>query len=493
MIDTFKCPNCGAPLTYHGPAPIIECQFCGSSVVVPETLRGQSAANPQLAGVLASLQAGNKIEAIKKYRELTNVSLSEAKAAVEQLQAGQPVTSPDRSTINLNETLGQADQLAGIITSLRAGNKIEAIKKYRALTNVGLAEAKAAVEQLQAGQIVIINGQPVQASGLPASAPASSNRACAGIGLAVVSVAVLVLMLSVGLPVYFAFQNTDLTTATATPTVTPTPSPTPFAQLVQSFGQKGDGPGYFTDARTIGVDKQGRIFVGDYSPGRIQAFSADGNFLWQQLMPAENDYVNGLAADLQGNLYALVGRKINVYQTDTGKLINQWTPNPDQVGRYEAIAVTPKGEVVAVHSRELAKFSAQGKLLMQVGGVKEGFFKQVGVKDFAAEVTGLAIDGTGTMYISTSANFVLKLDENGRLIDRIEGPTDEDRPYSLAVDGPGRLAWGYAYHPVLTTNTGKVLGNFKSGFLSDLEFNLRGQLVGISRNPQQVEVYTFGR
>lgn len=40
---------------------------------------------PWLSEVMALLERGNKIEAIKKYRELTGVDLREAKEAVERL------------------------------------------------------------------------------------------------------------------------------------------------------------------------------------------------------------------------------------------------------------------------------------------------------------------------------------------------------------------------------------------------------------------------
>lgn len=38
-----------------------------------------------------------------------------------------------------------------VMDAIRRGSKIEAIKLYRELTNVGLAEAKAAVDRIEAG------------------------------------------------------------------------------------------------------------------------------------------------------------------------------------------------------------------------------------------------------------------------------------------------------------------------------------------------------
>ena len=39
MLDTFNCPNCGAPLDNHGSDPMVRCPYCNTSVVVPKSLR----------------------------------------------------------------------------------------------------------------------------------------------------------------------------------------------------------------------------------------------------------------------------------------------------------------------------------------------------------------------------------------------------------------------------------------------------------------------
>jgi hypothetical protein len=280
-----------------------------------------------------------------------------------------------------------------------------------------------------------------------------------------------------------------LTTPTAAPTATPTA--TPFAQLSLSFGQEGSGPGHFDDARSMSLDPQGRVFVGDYSPGRIQAFDSAGNFLWQHLTADDTDYIDGLAADFNGRLYALVGRDIQVFAADSGQLLAEWETAPEHVGWYQVIAATPRGEVVAMQTREFVKYDAQGNLLLHVGGVQQDFVDTIGASEFGLDFTGLAVDSAGQLYLSTSENFVLKLDGNGQLIDRLPGVLADDDIETIAVDGQGNIAWVYTYNPVLSDPNGKILGDFSSGFLSDAEFNLNGQLVGISRNPPQVEVYTL--
>lgn len=449
MSQTFHCPNCNGPLTGATHEMVIECPFCGSSVVVPESLRA----------------------------------------------------SRGDAATTATPVFEQAEVLAQIMAQLQAGHKIEAIKLYRNLTGQGLKEAKDAIDRLQQGEPVIIQSEPVQASRIKVqvSPEAVKTVVKAGTGMGCLASLFIIgmVIITIGVPLYFALPELRqgigalLVLTTLTPQATATPTPVPLAQLSLAFGRAGSGPGYFEDARTISVDPQGRIFVGDYSPGRIQAFDAAGSFLWQYLTPGDTDYIDGLAADLTGKLYALVGRDIHVFAAETGQLLAEWETAPGHVGWYEVIAVTPKAEVVAVHPRELVKYDSQGNLVLHLGGVQQSFIETIGVSEFGLRFTGLAVDGQGNLYLSTSENFVLKLDENGHLIDRLPGVLADDDIETIAVDGQGNIAWVYTYNPVLSDPNGKILGDFESGFLSDAEFNLKGQLVGISRNPPQVEVYTL--
>lgn len=116
----------------------------------------QDAFEDEIRELLAS---GNKIAAIKRYREETGVGLAEAKAAVESLEAGGSSTErvqPDDS-----------DLTQQIVTLLGRGEKIEAVKLYRDKFRVGLKEAKEAVEQI----------------GEQNGIPASSGSGCLGVVL----------------------------------------------------------------------------------------------------------------------------------------------------------------------------------------------------------------------------------------------------------------------------------------------------------------------
>ena len=93
------------------------------------------------------LARGQKIEAIKRYRTLTGVGLKEAKDAVEAWErAG---SAPDIPTATPSPAPG--GDIAEVHALARSGKKIEAIKRYRELTGVGLKEAKDAVERMEAG------------------------------------------------------------------------------------------------------------------------------------------------------------------------------------------------------------------------------------------------------------------------------------------------------------------------------------------------------
>ena len=46
-INTFKCPNCGSPVTTTGAEKEVQCAYCGSTVIVPEELRVAPQPQPQ--------------------------------------------------------------------------------------------------------------------------------------------------------------------------------------------------------------------------------------------------------------------------------------------------------------------------------------------------------------------------------------------------------------------------------------------------------------
>ena len=88
---------------------------------------------------ILKIAQANKIEAIKEYRALHGVGLRDAKDAVEGMMNSQ------------TDTILESDEekLTRIENYLQSGNKIAAIKEYRALYGVGLKDAKEAVERME--------------------------------------------------------------------------------------------------------------------------------------------------------------------------------------------------------------------------------------------------------------------------------------------------------------------------------------------------------
>jgi ribosomal protein L7/L12 len=91
------------------------------------------------AELLDLLADGRKIEAIKRLREATGMGLAEAKAAVDRLEQGSNLPSPPPVDPVLEREL---------VSQLEQGRKIWAIKIYREATGARLKEAKDAVEAI---------------------------------------------------------------------------------------------------------------------------------------------------------------------------------------------------------------------------------------------------------------------------------------------------------------------------------------------------------
>jgi ribosomal protein L7/L12 len=104
----------------------------------------QALGQSERAQIEALIARGNKIGAIKRVRELTGMGLKEAKDFVESWEragsvpalAASPPPSPP------------GDAMAEVRALAAAGNKLGAIKRYRELTGVGLKEAKDFVDGL---------------------------------------------------------------------------------------------------------------------------------------------------------------------------------------------------------------------------------------------------------------------------------------------------------------------------------------------------------
>jgi ribosomal protein L7/L12 len=115
-----------------------------------------SLTTPQKDELLKLIRDGQKIVAVKRYREITGVGLQEALYAVSQLVPGAAAFGGAGSSASYRslpplpsvdpKKLKEAE--AAAMAALRENNAIEAIRRYRQHTHLDLKEAKEAVDVL---------------------------------------------------------------------------------------------------------------------------------------------------------------------------------------------------------------------------------------------------------------------------------------------------------------------------------------------------------
>jgi len=93
---TLTCPTCGAPLNYDGRSTTIRCTFCQNVVVIETPKLDMEQRSwldtpvriPLPVEIPDLLREGKKVQAIRRYREVYDVSLARAMYAIEQIEAG---------------------------------------------------------------------------------------------------------------------------------------------------------------------------------------------------------------------------------------------------------------------------------------------------------------------------------------------------------------------------------------------------------------------
>lgn len=104
----------------------------------PLNIDADAASDPE---VLAYMAAGQKINAIKRYRELTGFTLKEAKDAIDYLELNPAARKKKLAS-------GALPVDAGIREMIRRGQKEEAIRAYQDFTGVSLNDARDEIERI---------------------------------------------------------------------------------------------------------------------------------------------------------------------------------------------------------------------------------------------------------------------------------------------------------------------------------------------------------
>ncbi len=254
-----------------------------------------------------------------------------------------------------------------------------------------------------------------------------------------------------------------------------------FAAEVLRFGSEGIGPGMFKDARSIAVDGTGRIYVGEYSGGRIQVFDASGQFETQWTVDPKMP-LRGLAADRRGTVYTVQSGIISRFDGSSGKALGAisyaggWG--------FDDVVTTADGGLVAAWYKnrdDITRFAADGRVLRTM-------------RSAISSVTGdseldmrIAADGLGNIYaLGTFSNAVFKFSPEGKFVNRFGSAGDQPgqfrAPQAIAVDGQGRIFVSDIKGIQVFDGDGRYLQVFKpEGVASGMVFNEKNELLVAGR------------
>jgi DNA-binding beta-propeller fold protein YncE len=255
-----------------------------------------------------------------------------------------------------------------------------------------------------------------------------------------------------------------------------------FANVLLEFGSEGIGPGMFTDARSIAVDSTGRIYVGEYTGGRIQVFDPAGKFQTQWNIGDRKTILRGLAADRNGTVYVAEGGRIYRYRGENGEKLGQL--EYERSG-FDDVTVGADGGVVAAwqsNRDDIVVFDANGKV---VRTIPEAISGTSGDSELAMRV---AVDGAGYIYALGRFNdAVFKFGRDGKFMNRFGSDGDQAgqfrAPYSIAVDGYGRIYVGDMKGIQVFDANGRYLTllNLK-GMAFGMVFNDKNELFVVARD-----------
>jgi hypothetical protein len=324
MTETFKCPSCNAPLEFEGKM-MQKCRFCGSNVIVPS----------------GAIQNSN---AFGGFGEMNFGDFSDLK--------------------------GKALKIAEIQQLIQSGNKIMAIKVFRETFGTGLKEAKDAVDAMERGESVDISGMRVQTTTThkrlniqDVETIKKAGKAVGGTLLVTFLVTAAFIVGVIIMVFYLISSSIDKATNQAFGVVnanTANKAAKPqLADEILRIGGKGNGAGKFEDNRHVAVDGSGRIYSSDYQGGKIQVFDAGGKYLSQWIVdPKMNLYE--LCADRKGNVYVLNNKGIYIYKGESGELVNKL----ESYG-FRGMALTLDGKIVVIKDKGFVVFDGNLKVLQE--------------------------------------------------------------------------------------------------------------------------------
>jgi ribosomal protein L7/L12 len=507
MTEKLECPNCGAPLdNIQLGIPITSCKYCHTSVLLPAGLSspgkpGITAAPGNILGHAQDLRrmvelarSGKQVEGIRIFREVFDTSLAEGKRAIDAIAAGQPVIMPGSSP-SVTSSASQSALLQQIAHLYENVSALEAIELFKETYGISLKDSKMMVEKLAAGEeISLPDGtvfqltrgitdltaitDAVDGSGSDKSTRMVKFLAIGGLALGILAV-VIGAIIGISQETRLEPQNTVLNVVPALPSATATEIP--FASPVLTFGGEGTGAGLFSDAREIGVDAEGNIYVGDFETRTIQVFDQDGKFLKQWFTGDRDDgyelNILGLAATLDGRVF--IASVDGLYEFDglSGERKGKLTYEGD--GYFEDVCSAPDGSLLAVY------FNFQENIIRfdDTGQINLFLENPIGnVTDHSELDTSVAVDGIGNIFLlgsfnnlafiyNRAGNYQSKFGGDG------EGPGTFHAVGAIAVDNQSRIYISDIDGVQVFDPNGRYLDVFNvSNGVREMIFDLAGNL-----------------
>src|SRR5215204_5570693 len=255
-----------------------------------------------------------------------------------------------------------------------------------------------------------------------------------------------------------------------------------FATIQLKFGTEGIGPGMFTDARSIAIDGQENIYVGEYSGGRIQVFDSSGKFITQWTANPKMP-LRGLAADRKGSVYVVQTGKIAKFEGVTGKSLGEIEVGDG--GGIDDISAAADGGFVCAWSRasdDLVRLDANGNVVKTISKAISS------VTDRSELNMRVAIDGNGNIYaLGTFNDAVFKFSPDGKYLNKFGGegekPGQLRAAQAVAVDGHGKVYVSDMKGVQVFDSDGRYLQVFKpdGGIAFGMIFNDRNELFIVAR------------
>ena len=302
------------------------------------------------------------------------------------------------------------------------------------------------------------------------------------LGVVVVVAAVLILIPAMRRPEVPNNRRAVVPPTTTRPTPGNKEKPSGFAETILDFGSEGIGPGMFKDARAIAVDASGKIYVGEYTGGRVQVFDPDGKFITQWSVDPKMP-LTGMAADRNGFIYIVQSGTISRYEGTTGNLLGRI--NYSEGWGFDDIQVAADGGLVASWNKnrdDIVRFNSAGQAIRTIRAAISS------VTDDSELDTHVAIDGLGNIYaLGTFNNAVFKFGPDGKYQTRFGSDGDQPgqfrAPSAIAADGKGRVYVSDFKGIQVFDGNGRYLTFFKpGGIASGIVFNDHNELFVAARN-----------